>query len=353
MRGARSNPCRAVGAGARGRGSPRGRLEQFYRETWRPVMPHGRSTTCSSGGPTGSRCAAGSKPSRSRPSIDEFGKLDRRRAEGEPLNQRLKEVLASTLRVGGRAGRALLAPLPQRLCAGLSAVGARRLVRARSAPLSQPSTRRRCVVALELVVIVSIVLLVRHGRKGGWHERWIDYRSVAESLRHGRFLAFVSEFGRVRHSLGTISHGRSGISARPCGKSACRTPRSTRAYQRPLLQATPRRRNQRADRLSPRQRPRDGEDRPFPAQRGKPLLPAHAVDAGRLSAGLCRLILSWAGLDISRSLDTLYSALSIAKSGMIVLRRGAACARRRAGGHSRRRAISMAPRNAPRACTAN
>ena len=30
-----------------------------------------------------------------------------------------------------------------------------------------------------------------------WLERWLDYRALAESLRHTRFLAFLSEFGAV------------------------------------------------------------------------------------------------------------------------------------------------------------
>ncbi len=50
-------------------------------------------------------------------------------------------------------------------------------------------------MVLELVVIYWIVRVIRHGRGHHWHERWIDYRGIAESLRHGRFLAYVSEFG--------------------------------------------------------------------------------------------------------------------------------------------------------------
>jgi hypothetical protein len=33
-----------------------------------------------------------------------------------------------------------------------------------------------------------------------WHERWLEYRALAEGLRHGRFLAFVSDFGRIQES---------------------------------------------------------------------------------------------------------------------------------------------------------
>ena len=51
------------------------------------------------------------------------------------------------------------------------------------------------LVVVELAVIYWIVRVIRHGRRHHWHERWTDHRGVAESLRHGRFLAYVSEFG--------------------------------------------------------------------------------------------------------------------------------------------------------------
>jgi len=52
-------------------------------------------------------------------------------------------------------------------------------------------------VSLEFIVIGSIIALILLGRHWCWHERWLDYRALAESLRHGRFLAFLSEFGRI------------------------------------------------------------------------------------------------------------------------------------------------------------
>tara|TARA_R110002126_G_scaffold12416_8_gene53988 strand:+ start:143 stop:1987 length:1845 start_codon:yes stop_codon:yes gene_type:complete len=45
-----------------------------------------------------------------------------------------------------------------------------------------------CVV-LEIFSIVVILLVVLRGRKGCWHERWIDYRMLAESLRHLRLIS--------------------------------------------------------------------------------------------------------------------------------------------------------------------
>jgi hypothetical protein len=59
----------------------------------------------------------------------------------------------------------------------------------------------------ELVAIIVIIGIVLIGRSSHWHKRWIEYRALAESLRHGRFLAFVSEFGRI-HETNTRRGGR-------------------------------------------------------------------------------------------------------------------------------------------------
>jgi hypothetical protein len=62
------------------------------------------------------------------------------------------------------------------------------------------------VVLMEFVVIGLIISMIMIGRACLWHERWLDYRGLAESLRHGRFLAFVSEFGRVHDTfLGRVA----------------------------------------------------------------------------------------------------------------------------------------------------
>jgi hypothetical protein len=52
-------------------------------------------------------------------------------------------------------------------------------------------------VVVELVVIGFIIGMVLLGRRWLWHERWLQYRTLAENLRHARFLAYVSEFGRI------------------------------------------------------------------------------------------------------------------------------------------------------------
>jgi hypothetical protein len=50
---------------------------------------------------------------------------------------------------------------------------------------------------LELATVVAVLLVVLIGR---WHERWIEYRALAETLRHARFLALISEFGCVHET---------------------------------------------------------------------------------------------------------------------------------------------------------
>jgi hypothetical protein len=57
---------------------------------------------------------------------------------------------------------------------------------------------KMALVVSELVAIGLIIGFVSVGRRRLWHERWLDYRTLAESLRHGRFLTFVSEFGRIQ-----------------------------------------------------------------------------------------------------------------------------------------------------------
>jgi hypothetical protein len=52
-------------------------------------------------------------------------------------------------------------------------------------------------VVVELLVIGFILGMVLVGRYWHWHERWLHYRTLAENLRHARFLAYVSEFGGI------------------------------------------------------------------------------------------------------------------------------------------------------------
>jgi Protein of unknown function (DUF4231) len=54
-------------------------------------------------------------------------------------------------------------------------------------------------VAVELSSIVLIILITTMGRRKRWHERWIDYRSLAEKLRQMRFLFLIGRFSKTDH----------------------------------------------------------------------------------------------------------------------------------------------------------
>jgi uncharacterized protein DUF4231 len=54
-------------------------------------------------------------------------------------------------------------------------------------------------IGLELSSIVMIIAITMLGRRKRWHERWIDYRSLAEKLRQMRFLFLIGRFSRTDH----------------------------------------------------------------------------------------------------------------------------------------------------------
>ncbi|WP_429925442.1 DUF4231 domain-containing protein (plasmid) [Agrobacterium vitis] len=58
------------------------------------------------------------------------------------------------------------------------------------------------LVALELLIVGLIVSIVIIGTRNRWHQKWMDYRAMAEMLRHVRFLAYLG------------AHRRFGVSAR-------------------------------------------------------------------------------------------------------------------------------------------
>jgi len=57
---------------------------------------------------------------------------------------------------------------------------------------------------IELFIIIVIAMLIRRGQKERWHQRWLEYRALAELLRHLRFLAHVGEYGAI-HRLASAS----------------------------------------------------------------------------------------------------------------------------------------------------
>lgn len=50
------------------------------------------------------------------------------------------------------------------------------------------------LAALELFFVILIVAIVRRGQQKRWHDRWLDYRALAETLRHLRFLAPLCQY---------------------------------------------------------------------------------------------------------------------------------------------------------------
>lgn len=58
-------------------------------------------------------------------------------------------------------------------------------------------------ISLEVIVILHVLFLTLRGKKNRWHERWIDYRQLAEQLRHLRYLYMSG--GLSRESRGQQS----------------------------------------------------------------------------------------------------------------------------------------------------
>ncbi|HEU4390007.1 MAG TPA: hypothetical protein VFV34_19555, partial [Blastocatellia bacterium] len=59
------------------------------------------------------------------------------------------------------------------------------------------------LIAAEVFVICVIIALTWYGRRRRWHERWIDYRTLAERLRLARFNSLL---GGVWHQMNVPSH---------------------------------------------------------------------------------------------------------------------------------------------------
>ena len=63
-------------------------------------------------------------------------------------------------------------------------------------PSEGAKTIREFWISAEFVLIVFIIGLTQCGRHWHWHERWIDYRSLAERLRLAHFLALLGGGGQ-------------------------------------------------------------------------------------------------------------------------------------------------------------
>lgn len=64
------------------------------------------------------------------------------------------------------------------------------------------------LVAAELLIVGVIVATVIVGTRNRWHQKWMDYRAMAEALRHLRFLAFMGAHRRFGVRKQTLSPAR-------------------------------------------------------------------------------------------------------------------------------------------------
>jgi hypothetical protein len=115
--------------------------------------------------------------------------------EHRPVRQRIEQLLMSryawadslanhygqTFRSGYVANFGLAA-----LAVGLALVGI----------LCAPEAKIWLVIA-ELIVIIGILANTVFGVRQRWHDRWLDYRHLAERLRHGRILALLGAQPRM------------------------------------------------------------------------------------------------------------------------------------------------------------
>lgn len=226
----------APSADAFGERSPRARLEQFYGETW-PAASRASSFDLLKRWTTGQRPLRLTIPTESEASmVANFAQFVDQAPAAGTLSQRLKDVLAPR-----HAWADALAVQFSHLYRNayvlaylLSAAAV--LIAVIGAYVEHPILKL-VLVALELFVIVAIIQLVRYGGRNAWHQRWIDYRLVAESLRYARFLAYVSEFGLINrkdltNQPWTIWYIRATL--REIGLPGATLDRT---YQRPLLQS--------------------------------------------------------------------------------------------------------------------
>lgn len=176
--------------------SPRARLEQFYAEAW-PAPTRASSFDLLKRWATGQRPLRLTIPAPSEESlVGSFAAFVDEAPAAGGLSQRLKEGLApryawaDALAVNFSHLYRNAYVLSYLLAAGAV------LIAVAGAYVEHP-VLKLVLVALELFVVVTIIQLVRYGGKNAWHQRWIDYRLVAESLRYARFLAYVGEFGLI------------------------------------------------------------------------------------------------------------------------------------------------------------
>lgn len=60
-----------------------------------------------------------------------------------------------------------------------------------------PPSFKPVLLVIEIILIVSILLVIRQGARNQWHRRWLEYRRLAETLRHLRILALMGAAARL------------------------------------------------------------------------------------------------------------------------------------------------------------
>ena len=86
------------------------------------------------------------------------------------------------------------------------------------------------LVAAEFAIIVTILVTWSVGIRRQWHRRWLEYRRLAECLRHMRILAPLGAEGRSAApvSMSTDRTGSAGMLGRCAGLFRCLTASSTK-----------------------------------------------------------------------------------------------------------------------------
>jgi hypothetical protein len=223
-----------------GHRSQRARLEQFYAEAW-PGPTRASSFDLLKRWTTGQRPLRLTLQTESREAlVARYAEFVDEAPTAGTLSQRLKDVVAPR-HAWADALAVHFSHLYRNAYVLSYLLAAAAVLIAVIGAYVENAILKLALVALELFVIVAIIQLVRYGGRNAWHERWIDYRLVAESLRQARFLAYVSEFGLI-HSKDfssqpwTIWYIRATL--REVGLPGALLDRS---YQRSLLQSVLRR----------------------------------------------------------------------------------------------------------------
>jgi hypothetical protein len=67
------------------------------------------------------------------------------------------------------------------------------------------------LAAAEFVLVLAIIVIVHRGQKFRWHDRWLDYRALAEMLRHLRFLGLLGQYENRAYAEAAARPGASWV----------------------------------------------------------------------------------------------------------------------------------------------